>query len=179
MSKFLTILVCPSRRRAQGGPCAINPVNATLSNPGMKVNKTDYAANGGSGNPFKASGPDLSCLTTYPNCDFGQYDDTWMYTNFTGVVGMRTEIRRITNGEGQTFFAGEKYLDPSNYYTGPDPSDAGSCMQGHDYNNIRFCTNASLGGSVDLPPMTDTPNGDLTAPTFGGSTRFGSAIPGA
>ena len=111
----------PLAAAAQGGPCAINPVNATLSNPGMKVNKTDYAANGGSGNPFKASGPDLSCLTTYPNCDFGQYDDTWMYTNFTGVVGMRTEIRRITNGEGQKFSLARSIWIPRIITPGPIP----------------------------------------------------------
>ena len=152
-------------------------MNATLYSQGMKVNKTDYAANGGTSAPFTEAGPGLACLANYPDPNSCQWthDTTWMYTNFTGVVALQSEIRKITNGLGQTYFAGEKYLDPSYYTTGPDPSDAGCCTQGHDYNVIRFCTNTQLGGNIDLPPMPDTANGDLTAASLGGSARSGSA----
>ena len=102
MSKFLSILHCPSRRRPNGGPCGINPVNGPLANPGMKVNKTDYAANGGTGTPFTEKGPGLECLKTFPNCKW-DHDDKWMDANFTGVVGLRTEIRKIPNGEAKRF----------------------------------------------------------------------------
>ena len=56
--------------------------------------------------------------------------------------------------EKPNVFRGEKYLEPSGYNGGPDPSDAGSCMQGHDYGVIRFC-------SPDLLPMADTPGVDV------------------
>ena len=160
MSKFLSILHCPSRRLPKGGPCGVAPVNGPATMPKL-VNKTDYAANGGTGKPFTEKGPGLDCLKTFPNCKW-DHDDKWMDANFTGVVGLRTEIKKIANGISQTFFAGEKYLDSSSYYTGPDPSDSGSCMQGHDYGVIRFC-------SPDLLPMMDKSGVDV------GSVRFGSA----
>jgi prepilin-type processing-associated H-X9-DG protein len=98
----------------------------------------------------------FAAATTYawPNTD-----------QFTGVCSMRSEVRDrdITDGTSNTYYAGEKYLDPRLYTTGTDLGDNEDAFVGFD-NDI--CRTASL----NYPPMNDTPG---IQNTFG----FGSGHP--
>jgi prepilin-type processing-associated H-X9-DG protein len=139
----IKIMNCPSRRNAETWPSngftyhdAITPVN---------VARTDYAANSGDapadelfgGPPSLAAG--LSPSFPWPNA-----------RKFTGVIFQRSEINltAITDGKGTSycFLAGDKYLNPDNYFTGHDPGDNENMYVGFD-NDLERTT--------DFPPQRD------------------------
>ena len=143
---------CQSRRRAIGYPAEQTSYNSAQP---ATVGKTDYAGNGGS-NYFQETGPQLSnnCYSVYPNCG-------WQYTNaqitdpvtgFNGVVGYRSEVAQIPDGQSNVLLAGEKYLNPDYYTTGTDEGDDNTAMQGNDRDIIRW---SGYGGAYQ-PPMRDT-----------------------
>jgi prepilin-type N-terminal cleavage/methylation domain-containing protein len=166
---------CPSRRPAglSYGPApSFNADNA----PDDMVAKTDYAANGGryspaANNPVGWSiGPPLSCLDTYPNCDFRAYTRRNIETYFDGVVVPRfpVKIRQIADGTSQTIMVAEKFLRPDFYDSGFKKintcSDNDSLYQGYDWDVIRW-TNRD---PRYLPKKDSTANDAC-------SVRFGSA----
>jgi prepilin-type N-terminal cleavage/methylation domain-containing protein/prepilin-type processing-associated H-X9-DG protein len=155
--------VCPTRRKVMGYPpseASNNAINPTT------VAKTDYAANSGTVMELQ-TGPDLSCLSTYPACgtDFGKAPKT------DGVVGWRSQIQaaHIKDGLSQTMFAGEKYLSTQFYYTGTSCGDNNSTYEGYDWDINRWVP--TLDGTNDAvrKPMRDVPAGEDC------SVRFGSA----
>jgi prepilin-type N-terminal cleavage/methylation domain-containing protein/prepilin-type processing-associated H-X9-DG protein len=80
---------------------------------------------------YHAPGPTtLDGATTYP-----WYDDDL----FTGVTYARSEIkiREISDGTSQTLYAGEKYLNPDQYFNGNDAADNESLLCGQDNDNSR------------------------------------------
>jgi prepilin-type N-terminal cleavage/methylation domain-containing protein/prepilin-type processing-associated H-X9-DG protein len=152
------IFYCPTRRAVQTYPNMYGTNVAHNSGPSSMLAKTDYAANCGD-SPYDQidGGPSsFAAATTYawPNTD-----------QFTGVCSMRSEVRDrdITDGTSNTYYAGEKYLDPRLYTTGTDLGDNEDAFVGFD-NDI--CRTASL----NYPPMNDTPG---IQNTFG----FGSGHP--
>ena len=164
-------LICPTRRKPITYPAVENAWNAGST---TVLNKTDYAANGGSVR-FLGPGPQFndtgdygcSCFATYPNCNWtyggGNYSDADLVA-FNGVSGERSEVRRIPDGESNVFFAGEKYLDPNIYYTGSDGADNDSCFEGNDWDVNRWVM-------TGFPPLRDTKGVNDC------STGFGSAHP--
>ena len=56
MSKFITIFLCPSRRTPEGCPSSVLPVNGPHYTATAEVDKTDYAANGGTSAPVYQTG---------------------------------------------------------------------------------------------------------------------------
>jgi prepilin-type processing-associated H-X9-DG protein len=58
----------------------------------------------------------------------------------TGVSVFHSEIKTkdIPDGTSHTFYAGEKYLNPDNYFTGNDYSDAESFFHGYNDDITRF-----------------------------------------
>jgi prepilin-type processing-associated H-X9-DG protein len=149
--------LCPSRRavRLYYGPEV--PYNAQLP-PDQLVNKTDYAANGGNYCPdegkdfgngtinFTAGPSDTSCVTKYPNCNWGPYTDVNVKSYMNGAVVPRfpVELRQITDGTSHTVFAGEKYMHPDYYddgfngWTHNSCADSGTAFQGYDWDVIRW-----------------------------------------
>ncbi len=154
--------ICQTRRRPIAypytEPVASTPFNVpNVSNSGTPVAKTDYAGNGGS-NFFEEAGPPLSnnCYAIYPNC-------AWQTTNantaiadpvngFNGVLGYRSEVSQIPDGQSNVLLAGEKYLNPAVYTTGTDLSDNDEAFCGND----RDITRWSSYGGVYQPPLRDT-----------------------
>jgi prepilin-type N-terminal cleavage/methylation domain-containing protein len=157
---------CPSRRQPVTTP---NTVSATYAahnanNPTVCA-RSDYAANVGvRTSPFGTlwfAGPvsitDAEAGNGFkPNC----------FKNINGVVFQRSEInfKHITDGTGNTYMVGEKWMMPEHYDTGLSDSDDQSCWIGDDFDLHR---------STSFPPAADQLGVDL-----GSSQPFGSAHPG-
>jgi prepilin-type processing-associated H-X9-DG protein len=161
----IPVTICPTRRKVIAYPSVENSWNSA---PGTVLNKTDYAANGGS-NRFLGAGPPYdqshftsSCYTTYPNCGWSNSDASLASMN--GVSSERSEVSQIPDGQSNVFFAGEKSLDPSLYYTGSDGADNDSCLEGNDWDVNRWVM-------TGFPPVRDTKGANDC------STGFGSAHP--
>jgi len=170
----VTAYYCPSRRPPELSYGPENSRNAD-NPPGDMVAKTDYAANGGSystaeGNPVGwSSGPPLSCLETYPNCDFGSYNRRDIAEYFDGIVVPRfpVKLKNITDGTSNTIMVAEKFLGPEFYgkgsFTVNSCADNNSVYQGYDWDVIRW-TNRK----ANYLPLKDTTG-------LGGcQVRFGS-----
>ncbi len=156
-SAVIPFLICPTRRRPILYPSLYSSWNSALP-PGL--NKTDYAANGGSVlNLGTGPNPSDNCFAKYPNCSWTNSADQ---TLFTGVSGERSEVQQIPDGDSNVFFAGEKYLNPDLYYSGTDGADNSSALQGNDWDVNRW---------VIYTPLRDTHRVETC------STRFGSPHP--
>jgi prepilin-type N-terminal cleavage/methylation domain-containing protein/prepilin-type processing-associated H-X9-DG protein len=132
---------CPTKRQAKVYP--INGSNADAHNtdrPTQGTAKTDYAGNGGEYIQTFA-GP--SAGATEP------IEASWV-TNHTGVTHLISEVRdaHVLDGASNTYFAGEKYLNPAQYENGTGGADNGSLYQGHDWDNLRW-------GSPSYTPRQD------------------------
>ena len=106
---YVETFYCPSRRKVKGYPAVESCLNADMP---LVFGKTDYAANGGTRVIVGSSG-DISCLQTYPNCNWAHSDD-WMKANFDGLSSERSEviIGDVVDGTSNTVLAGAKYLSP-------------------------------------------------------------------
>jgi prepilin-type N-terminal cleavage/methylation domain-containing protein len=159
---------CPSRRTAVATPNTIGatyvPHNA--NNPTVCA-RSDYAANVGfqTGNSVNSAlwfdGP-----ASITDAEAGNGFRPNLFKTITGVVFQRSEInfRHITDGTGNTYMVGEKWLMPEDYDTGVNASDDQSCWIGDDLDIHR--------GTL-YQPAQDQPGVDLAA-----SQCFGSAHPG-
>jgi len=157
----VALFICPSRRRAIAYPAKETSYNA--DQPSVLA-KSDYAANGGTVRILGSGPRQMSCLQTYPDCQWN-HSDEWLAERFDGLSSERSEVREAhvsRDGTSNTYFAGEKYLNPNKYYTGDDGADNNSMYQGNDWDVNRWA-------NVDLVPRRDTPGYDTM------SSRFGSA----
>jgi prepilin-type N-terminal cleavage/methylation domain-containing protein len=177
------VFYCPSRR-----PVGLSYGNESSVNagdpPGKYVSKTDYAANGGSFCPAETNsgdpghwsqGPDLGCLSSFPNCNWGTFSETAIKSLFDGVVRPRLPIRlkHITDGTSKTILVGEKYLHQELYDAAgvSTCADNNSPYQGYDWDVIRWA-NSKAGLKKDYTPQPDTYG---TAAAEACTVRFGSA----
>ena len=157
---------CPSRRPAAATPNTVPasyaPVNA--NNPAVCA-RSDYAANVGVRTSVFGtlwfSGP-----STQADADAGVGFKPDCFKNINGVVFQRSEInfKHITDGTGNTYMVGEKWMMPEHYDTGLSDSDDQSCWIGDDFDIHR---------STSFPPAADQPGVSLSS-----SQPFGSAHPG-
>ena len=139
----LKLFNCPSRRTGGPYPGGTSFYYNCGGFTATEKARTDYAACSGDQAPDEIY-PGPSSLA---QGDSGSYN--WPSTAaFTGVVFQRSEIALtdVRNGTSNTFLAGEKYLNPHDYYTGRDPSDNENLYVGFDNDICR--TTAS-------PPLRD------------------------
>lgn len=181
----MPFFICPSRR-----PVALSfgPESSyNAGNPvGNMVAKTDYAANGGSfappDRPTLASdgnaigwytGPPLSCLGTFPDCDWGSYTPENVQ-KFNGAVVPRfpIELRQVEDGTSNTVLVAEKYFTQDGEGS---CADNNSMYQGYDWDVMRWMSteHAYLSDPTAYLPLPDETN-----PGERCSKRFGSAHPG-
>jgi prepilin-type N-terminal cleavage/methylation domain-containing protein len=183
------LFYCPSRRAATLSYGPEVSFNANPA-PGNLVAKTDYAANGGSYCPAEANpvafyeGPNASCLTNYPACNWGPaasgYTEENIAKYFDGPVRPRlpVELKQISDGTSKTLLAAEKYLrydlygDLGGEFKVNSCADNNSLYQGYDWDVIRW-VNARLSGSW----INYTPHSDSYFDPNQCSVRFGSAHP--
>ncbi len=142
----LKILNCPTRRA--GGPWPVVNGDGNYYNQGgfsiTTAARSDYAANCGNFSSDQISGGPTSIAAGQNNYNFGN-------SGFNGVVFAASWISLPTitanKGTSNTYLAGEKYLNPIDYFTGNDPGDNECQYVGFD-NDTSRCS-ASL-------PMKDT-----------------------
>ncbi|MCA9232697.1 MAG: DUF1559 domain-containing protein [Planctomycetales bacterium] len=172
---------CPSRRAAQPYPW-LNSGNFNFEPPPL-AGKSDYAANVGDlrfyandvgpkslddydTHRWKHSGPAFAKVWANTcNCSTGH----------TGVVFQRSEITaaQITDGLSNTYFAGEKNLDPNHYLDGFTGNDDQGMYNGHDQDNLRSTYILENEGRIfGSPASPDTPGLELTY-SFGGPHNGG------
>jgi prepilin-type N-terminal cleavage/methylation domain-containing protein/prepilin-type processing-associated H-X9-DG protein len=152
----LSLLLCPSR--AGRGPHATPGTYLNTAPPPPWKAVTDYAA---------CAGSDLSNEPYTAPATLAKGDDPSWWARYgsskswNGVCFQRSTVRAtdIRAGTSNTYFAGEKYLNPLAYSTGTDEWDDEACYIGMDNTNTR-CTY--------YPPQRDRPG------AFDG-VRFGSA----
>jgi len=184
----LDLFYCPSRRVSKLYYGPEGSFNANPA-PGNLVAKTDYAANGGSYCPAEANpvafyeGPNVSCLTDYPACNWGPaasgYTEENIAKYFDGPVRPRlpVELKQISDGTSKTLLVAEKYLRYDLYGDSLDVSvntcaDNNSMYQGYDWDVIRWANARAPGGWYDYRPQPDS--------YFDANTcvvRFGSVHP--
>jgi prepilin-type N-terminal cleavage/methylation domain-containing protein len=148
----IPIFNCPTRREPipyennQGG-------SIRGSAPVTVSGRTDYAGNGGDLFVFYGSGPE-----TLEQGDAPGYAWPSMESN-TGLVYLRSKIqtKQIVDGTTNTYFVGEKYVNPDYYTTGQDPGDNESMYSGDDYDVARWAA---------VRPVGDRP-GLVAHPAFG------------
>lgn len=172
---IIGILYCPSRRKPVALPVYEGAHNA--DNPPL-MSKTDYAANGGTQIILGGGPSSLSCLDTYPNCNW-THSDSWLVQYFDGVSGERSEIRpaHIRDGLSNTIFAGEKYLNPDYYFTGNCCVDNNAPYQGNDWDLNRWVPSVDASGNVTngsaRKPRQDTPKFENCTQRFGSAHASG------
>jgi prepilin-type N-terminal cleavage/methylation domain-containing protein/prepilin-type processing-associated H-X9-DG protein len=163
----ITIISCPTRGNGLTGPTEKVPKFAKNSAaiPAGEINPyvghSDYAANagdvsigGGVRGPLTlAIGADptfTGWLTVNKTGLLRTTNEGYDPKNpeFTGISFQRSEVRiqHVTDGTSKTYFCGEKYLDPSLFFTKEETGDNETWCTGH--NNDNFRTTAS-------PPKQD------------------------
>ncbi len=135
-TKPLTLVVCPSRRRAIAYPCTYTPYNADHAS---KVVRSDYAGNSGdTRDPLDSdtyAGP-----TTLAEGDTQAWVDRFadVASKANGIIfaTSQVQIADVRDGTSNTYAVGEKSVNPDNYTTGKDGSDDQMVYMGH---NIDIC----------------------------------------
>jgi len=182
VSTPVPLFYCPTRRPPRAAYGGTETLVNTGQPEGNVYAKTDYAANGGRFYPPDVTnweyGPSITCLDTFPDCNFGQYEDKGKLKKFDGAVVPRfpIELRQITDGTSKTMLVGEKYVSPIFY---DDESRVSSCSDnnpaynGYDWDCIRWIRNfQDSNGNRPYDPAKDQYDLDE-----GCSRRFGSAHP--
>ena len=146
----ILIINCPTRDNGLLGPTekigrfannsALNPSGAI----NVYVGHSDYAANAGDVSIGGGTdGPSNLVAAALPNFPWLTFDKIGSRNppeaDFTGIPFQRSEvgIRHVTDGTSKTYFAGEKYLDPSLFFTKEDTCDNETWCTGHNNDNFR------------------------------------------
>jgi prepilin-type N-terminal cleavage/methylation domain-containing protein/prepilin-type processing-associated H-X9-DG protein len=205
-ASVVSILICPSRRKAMGYPLTGTSYNANMP---PQAAKTDYAACAGGLLQTPGSPPQVPVIVppvAVPIIVIGPYA-IWLSaassantppnslgglktflpqpdsTTGNGVSFAFSEIQpaQITDGLSNTIFAAEKSLNSTRYYTGDCESDNDSAYEGFDWNLQRWVPYVDNNGNVtanNRQPMQDSPTVDRGVWTANdASERFGSAHP--
>jgi prepilin-type N-terminal cleavage/methylation domain-containing protein len=172
MATPISIIICPTRRPVMAYPFKqTSPTYANANFPpnNGNIGRSDYAANGGnqpleppSGHGCCDYGPvSISDAATYNWKIKGGFDGR-------GAVKLRNPLkaREFVDGLSNTYFCGEKYLNPDAYRTGLEAGDDQGWDEGFDYDNYRFTSTQApfntsgayiANSSPDTVPMRDKP----------------------
>jgi len=158
-TKPLSLVVCPSRRRAIAYPCTYTPYNADHA---ANVVRSDYAGN---------SGDTRFLLDPYIGpATLAEGDTPTWVDRFASVASQangiffttsQVQIADVRDGTSNTYMVGEKYVNPDNYMTGKDGADDQMVYMGDNCDICRW---------TYVAPCQDRPGYQ-----FG--DRFGSAHP--
>jgi prepilin-type N-terminal cleavage/methylation domain-containing protein/prepilin-type processing-associated H-X9-DG protein len=170
----VAVFTCPTRHRLVAYPYQHGADYNNISDPTPIIGRSDYAACAGDGTINTGySGP--GSLSAGDGMSDASWDSsaTGTYMSATGVIYRRSMVRvaSIRHGVVCTYLIGERYIEPSDYYTGSECANDQGWDLGYDYDNARW---TGSGGSVLNPPCArDTPGWIDN----GCSQIFGSAHP--
>jgi prepilin-type N-terminal cleavage/methylation domain-containing protein len=163
VSTPLTVMTCPSRRRAAAWPVQsyydLNWVNVD-SVASLQIARSDYAVNAG--------------VATWVDHSKGPSDlaggANWPTKDANGIAHQGSEITMadVKDGSSNTFLAGEKYINADQYNTGGDGGDNESLYSGNDNDTARVAYYDPASPGNNKLPMQDRPG-------ITDSYRFGSA----
>jgi prepilin-type N-terminal cleavage/methylation domain-containing protein/prepilin-type processing-associated H-X9-DG protein len=138
----VSIFNCPTRRSGGPYPGGLHGYTNFGGFTAGSMAKTDYASNTGDGND-QAGGAGPANLAAGDATNWPSYA-----SSNTGViyVGSETRFADIVNGTSNTIMIGEKYLNPTEYFTGNDAGDNECMYVGSDNDISRSCA---------FPPMQD------------------------
>jgi prepilin-type N-terminal cleavage/methylation domain-containing protein len=142
-SKPVSVLFCPSRRRASAYP-RDPAITFTISNAdGSKIGPTarnDYAANVGALKDRivqidSKDGSGTQITVPIP----ASYKWHYNLHEIQGIVyfGSAVKISTIPDGTSKTYMTGEKYLKPDSYIDGSDYTDFESAYTGNNDDSLR------------------------------------------
>jgi prepilin-type N-terminal cleavage/methylation domain-containing protein/prepilin-type processing-associated H-X9-DG protein len=160
---------CPSRRAPIAYPGSHHYLNNAGPEPIEEWGRTDYAMNMGD-EYYKGTFPngpssiqDVRTGTFIfkdPRAPYTDFEgkDWWVEGDTTGpcCYGSTCSMTQISDGSSNTYLAGDRYLNPSDYYTGMATYDDQGWISGNDYDQIRFtytCKNEEENAPSD--PMRD------------------------
>ncbi|MGO9115390.1 MAG: DUF1559 domain-containing protein [Thermoguttaceae bacterium] len=158
---------CPTRRRDAlytfGESTVAMNAGVVSPTPGLKVARTDYAADCGSAQENELGLGPASNSAADQLTYFGKHTNN--VQTFTGICFEQSMIRKddVTDGCSQTLMLGEKYLGPDSYGTGSATADNENMYVGMDNDVCR---------STYRAPMQDHWG-------VGDTSAFGSAHPNA
>ena len=135
-STVVPTFICPSRRQAI--PYPNGQIQPHETDELDLVARNDYAANGGDTRVPFVPGPtslDPAVVAAY---DFESVDKDRL--DNTGIVYLRSrfKVKDVTDGTTNTYFVGEKYLNPDDYTTGLDPGDNENVYSGDGWDMHRW-----------------------------------------
>jgi len=173
VSRSLEFLHCPTRRPADIYPIVNSPIN---SDKLSKSARTDYAINAGS-NVVCVSGPGPASVAEGDSKTFWTTNKTTYNPDaWDGVSFIRSQVRKIDDGDTYTYLLGEKFMDPTKYTTGTDPGDDRALFTGFGPNSYRVVVVNTSDYSI-YSSATDTYNDpaetDPTKKVVNGQCSFG------
>lgn len=154
---------CPSRRATKTYTSikgSFTPTNAHNANDVPAHARACYAVNGGSQMQTETGNADPKVY------ERNQLQPAWQPLA-DGVSYLFSEVSfaKIRDGSSNTYYAGEKYINPDHYTTGQAGDDNTSMYQGHDWDVIRW-------GNASALPLQDrkgySPMGLFGGPHSGG-----------
>lgn len=161
----LAMFTCPSRRSAildPHGATAGRPRNPGFDGLSMQkpepelVAKSCYAINGGASQLADIAGPtDLA--------DGAKADYSESISEANGICYWKSQLTaaHVRDGTSNTYFAGEKYINPDQYGLAGTPGNNQSMYIGHDRDTARYC-------GPWYPLHRDTPGLFFSDYNFGG-----------
>ncbi|MBN2295308.1 MAG: DUF1559 domain-containing protein [Pirellulales bacterium] len=148
---------CPSRRPVRIAPSScVTYAYFCRSVTGGKAAHTCYAANMGEADST------VFIPSSYWPGSYAQGDDpnfNWYpTTNVSGVCFQRSEVTvaMISDGTSNTYFAGEKNINPDHYTDGKDGGDDWSMYSGQQDDIVRLVAKLNGGVATYYPPLRDT-----------------------
>lgn len=149
-SRPMPLFNCPSRRSSGPYPNGASHWYYNAAPTPTLLAHSDYAACAGDLKHFEPAGDGPPDLKTGDDPTFWR-SGAYLPTYFTGVIFVRSHIRitDIGRGSSNTYLIGEKYVNPSSYYTGQEEGDDEAMLTGMD---------GCISRSTALPPMRDRPN---------------------
>jgi prepilin-type N-terminal cleavage/methylation domain-containing protein len=154
----LAVQNCPSRRICTSYPFVTTANYSNLNPQPTTVGRTDYAGNGGDCLDGCAGYGFVSTLK-----DGDDRSESWWLSmpgsakQSTGLFYVRSIVKicDIVDGVSNTYLLGEKYCNPDHYADGLSAYDDQGWNLGWDWDNVRWCNNAT-----DYQPLQDQPGYD-------------------
>jgi prepilin-type processing-associated H-X9-DG protein len=149
-SRPIALFNCPSRRTSGPFPNGEPHSYYNAAPTPTLLAHSDYAACASDLKHFEPDGDGPPDLKTGDNSAFWR-SSRYQPTYFTGVVFVRSQIRiaDIRYGTSNTYLIGEKYVNPSTYYSGTEEGDDEAMLTGMD---------ACISRCTALPPIRDRAN---------------------